>query len=40
MDIADFKEFSQNCSEELSNEIGKILQKAKGENDDRLFNLY
>lgn len=29
MDIADFKEFSQKCSEKLSNEIDKILQKAK-----------
>ena len=31
MDIADFKEFSQKCSEELPNEIGKILQNAKRE---------
>lgn len=30
MDIAKFKEFSQKCSEELPNEIDKILQNAKG----------
>lgn len=30
MDIANFKEFSQKCSEELPNEIDKILQNAKG----------
>lgn len=31
MDIAKFKEFSQKCSEELPNEIDRILQNAKGE---------
>lgn len=30
MDITDFKEFSQKCSEKLANEIDKILQTAKG----------
>lgn len=36
MDIADFKEFSQKCSEELPNEIGKILQNAKEKKPVRL----
>lgn len=31
MEIAKFKELSQKCSEELPNEIDKILQNAKGE---------
>lgn len=31
MDIVKFKEFSQKCSEELPDEIDKILQNAKGE---------
>ncbi|MCI9617679.1 MAG: hypothetical protein HFG31_06705 [Eubacterium sp.] len=31
MDIAVFKEFSHKCSKELSKEIDKILQSAKGE---------
>lgn len=32
MEIAKFKELSQKCSEELPNEIDKILQNAKGKS--------